>query len=147
MRTLAGVVAVGASLALVPSAQAGIDDTFGSTGTVFTSLSPLSDRYQNATRAPGGGTYNVGYTTVAGTDRAFVVTRVDANGELVDSFGDHGKAVVNVVTGPFAPGPGGAAAPTGVAEIARGVVVQADGKIVISGQAETPPTAGKPDSR
>jgi len=34
---------------------------------------------------PGGGTYNVGYTTAAGTDRAFVLTRVDAGGELVDS--------------------------------------------------------------
>ena len=146
MRRLAGALAVGATFAITPNAFAGFDDTFGINGTVFTSLSPLSDRYQNATRAPGGGTYNVGYTTVAGTDRAFVVTRVDANGELVDGFGDHGKAVVNVVTGPFAAPPSGTA-PTGTAEIARGIVVQADGKIVISGQAETPPAAGKPDSR
>src|SRR6185503_7155276 len=107
MRTLAGALAIGAMLALAPSAQAGLDDTFGINGTVFTSLSPLGDRYQNATRAPGGGTYNVGYTTVAGTDRAFVLTRVDANGELVDRFGDHGKAVANVVTGPFAAPPAG----------------------------------------
>ncbi|WP_084284832.1 hypothetical protein [Solirubrobacter soli] len=146
MRTLAGVVAVGALLALTPSAQAGFDDTFGINGTVFTSLSPLGDRYQNATRAPGGGTYNVGYTTAAGTDRAFVLTRVDANGELVTSFGDQGKAVVNVVTGPFAAPPAGNA-PTGAAEIARGVAVQADGKIVVAGQAETPTAAAKPDSR
>ncbi len=70
MRTLAGALAIGATLALVPSAQAGFDDTFGSNGTVFTSLSPLSDRYLNATRAPGGGTYNVGYTTVAAAPTA-----------------------------------------------------------------------------
>ena len=38
----------------------------GSTARSSTSLSPASDRYQGATRAPGGGTYNVGYTTVAG---------------------------------------------------------------------------------
>ncbi|MDA0167183.1 hypothetical protein OM076_43385 [Solirubrobacter ginsenosidimutans] len=146
MRKLAGALAVAGTFAIAPNAYAGLDDTFGINGTAFTSLSPLSDRYQNTTRAPGGGTYNVGYTTVAGTDRAFVVTRVDAGGELVDGFGDHGKAIVNVVTGPFAAPPSGTA-PTGTAEIARGIVVQADGKIVISGQAETPPAAGKPDSR
>jgi uncharacterized delta-60 repeat protein len=138
---------LGAALSSASGAQAaGFDDTFGSNGTVFTSVSPLSDRYLNATRAPGGGTYNVGYTTVAGTDRAFLLTRVDANGELVSSFGTGGVASVNVVTGPFAPPPAGTT-PTGAAEIARGVVVQSDGKIVVSGQAETPPSAGKPDSR
>jgi uncharacterized delta-60 repeat protein len=146
-RTLIGAIATGVLLASTAAAQAtGFDDTFGVNGTVFSSLSPLGDRYQNTTRAPGGGTYNVGYTTVAGTDRAMVLTRVDAGGELVPSFGNDGVALVNVVTGPYAAPPAGNT-PIGTGEIGRGVGVQPDGKIVISGQAETPPSAGKPDSR
>ncbi len=147
-RLLAGVVAVGAAIGGPTSAQAaGLDDTFGVDGILFTSLSAAaSDRYQGATRAPGGGTYNVGYTTVSGTDRAFALSRVDANGELVESFGTDGVATVNVVTGPFDAPPAGTA-PNGSAEIARGVVVQRDGKIVVAGQAETTPGRGKPDSR
>lgn len=145
---LLGVLTVGVGLAGAAAIQAagGPDDTYGAGGVALTPLSPSSDRYLGATRAPGGGTYNVGYTTVAGMDRAFVVTRVDEDGELVPGFGVGGVAVVNVVTGPFDPPPTGTA-PNGSAEIARGVVVQADGKIVISGQAETPPGLGALDSR
>ena len=75
-----------------------------------------------------------------------VLTRVDAGGELVGSFGSAGVVVVNVVTGPYAAPPAGNP-PTGTAEIARDVAVQSDGKIVIVGQGETPPSAGRPDSR
>lgn len=148
-RLVAGALAVGAGLSGAASAQAaGLDDTFGVDGTVFTPLAApgASDRYLATTRAPGGDTYNVGYTTVSGTDRAFALTRVDANGELVDGFGTGGLAVANVVTGPYAAPPAGTT-PTGAAETARGVAVQSDGKIVVVGQAETPPAAGKPDSR
>src|SRR5262245_5229786 len=92
---LAGALVLGAAA----SAQAaGFDDTFGLNGTAFTPLSPASDRYQNAVKGPGGSTYNVGYTTVSGTDRAMVLTKVDANGDLVGSFGTGGVAVANVVT-------------------------------------------------
>ncbi len=144
-KTVGGALMIGALLVAAPAAHAGIDDTFGISGTVFTPFSQLSDRYQSATRAPGGGTYNVGYTTVgAGPDRAFILSRVDAAGELVPSFDGDGVATVNVATGPFVAPP---AAPNGTAEIARGVAVQPDGKILVSGQAETPGTAGKPDNR
>jgi uncharacterized delta-60 repeat protein len=151
MRRISGVaggLAVGAALlAAGPAHGAGFDDTFGIGGTAFTPLSDgASDRYLAAARAPGGGTYNAGYVTVSGTDRAVVLTRVDAAGELVTSFGDDGVAVVNVVVGPYAAPPAGTA-PNGSAETARGVAVQPDGKIVVSAQAETPPSAGKPDSR
>jgi len=146
-RTAVAALAIGCSLAGAATATAaGLDDTFGLDGVVRNSVSGDSDRYLNATRAPGGGTYNVGYTTVSGTDRAFLLTRVDANGELVDSFGTNGVATVNVVTGPFSAPPTGTT-PNGSAEVARGVVVQPDGRIVVSGQAETPPAGGNPDSR
>ncbi|MGD9570440.1 MAG: hypothetical protein AB7V62_00970 [Thermoleophilia bacterium] len=144
---IAGALAVGIGLTGAASASgAGLDDTFGLDGVVVNPLSGDSDRYLNATRAPGGGTYNVGYTTASGTDRAFLLTKVDASGELDDDFGTNGVVTLNVVTGPFAAPPAGAT-PSGSAEVARGVVVQPDGKIVVAGQAETPPAAGKPDSR
>ena len=64
MGALFAALALGAAVPGTAQA-AGFDDTFGINGTIFTSLSPAaSDRYQTATRAPGGGTYNVGYTTV-----------------------------------------------------------------------------------
>ena len=142
------VAALALGVAVPGSAHAaGFDDTFGTNGTVFNSLSATaSDRYQGATRAPGGGTYNVGYTTVGGTDRAFVLTHVDSAGRIDRDFGVAGVAIANVVTGPFAAPPTGTA-PNGSAELARAVVVQDDGKIVVAGQAETPPAAGKLDSR
>ena len=145
-RALVAALALGAVLPGTAQA-AGFDDTFGINGTVFNSLSPASDRYQGVTRAPGGGTYNVGFTTVAGTDRGMVLTHVDSAGRLDRDFGVNGVALANAVTGPFQPPPGGGTAPNGSVENARGVVVQPDGKIVIVGQAETPPAAGKPDSR
>ena len=64
MRQLAGALAVAATFALAPNAYAGFYDTFGVNGTVFMSLSPLSDRYQNATRAPPG-SFSGGRSTIA----------------------------------------------------------------------------------
>ena len=64
-----------------------------------------------------------GRALAAGARRAGYVPLV------VDGFGDHGKAVLNVAAAPFAAPPAGTA-PTGAGEIARGVVVQTDGKIV-----------------
>ena len=130
----------------MPSAQAGFDDTFGINGTVFTSLSPLSDRYQNATRAPGGGTYNVGYTTVAAPTARSSSRASTPPASSSRASATRARRSPTSSPGPYAAPPAGTT-PTGTAEIARGVVVQADGKIVISGQAETPPAAGKPDSR
>lgn len=157
-RTLrAGGLALGVCLFAAPAASAaGLDSTFGSGGFALTPLSTgSSDRYQGTAPAPGGGTYNVGYATVSGTDRAFVLTKVDASGTLDEAFGLDGVATVNVSTGPFLPGPpppspAGApnqAGPNGSSEVARGVAVQPDGKIIVSGQAETVQDGSKPDAR
>jgi len=64
-----------------------------------------------------------------GTDQALAVTRYRADGSLDASFGTAGVASVNVATGGKA------------AELARGVVVQPGGKVVISGVAEHDPAA------
>lgn len=152
--SVAGALALSAALASPAQAGIGLDAAFGTGGTSLTSLSAAySDRYYATAPAPGGGTYNVGYTSVTATDRAFVLTRTLASGALDPSFGSGGVAVENVSPAPFpaAPdAPGGdypQAGPAGLGEIARGVVVQSDGKIVVSGQAETPAGSGKPDSR
>jgi uncharacterized delta-60 repeat protein len=112
----------------------------------------VSDRYFATTAAPGGGSYNVGYTTVGTDDRVFLLTRTGPTGALDPTFGTGGVATVNVSAAPFpaapnAPSGAAQAGPTGGAEVARGVVVQSDGRIVVSGQAETPAASGKPDSR
>jgi uncharacterized delta-60 repeat protein len=127
-----GVLALGLGLAAGTSAATGLDAGFGSAGGLV--MTPLAagtvDRYYGVTTAPDGGTYNVGVITTAERpgDQRFALTHVDASGKLDRSFGTDGVASINVYQG-------------GLAEIARGVVVQAHGankgKIVISGQAES----------
>jgi uncharacterized delta-60 repeat protein len=135
------------------NAQAlGLDDSFGLGGVALTSMSATTaDRFLGVARGPGGSTYAVGVvnpvTSPQTADTAMAVSKLDAHGNLDPSFGGDGIATVNVVTGPFAPAPGGAAAPTGGAEIARGIGVQSDGKVVIVGQAETPQVPAPADSR
>lgn len=146
---LVGALA-GAALA-VPSAAhaAGLDSAFGSGGFAPVPVSVgTADQFWSTAPAPGGGTYNVGYGTVGGTNRAFSVTRTDAAGKLDPSFGDGGIALVDVAPGPFV---GGVANPTtppsGEGEVARGVAVQPDGRIVVLGQAETAQAATRQDTR
>lgn len=148
----AGIAAFG--LAATGSAQAAqFDSAFGTNGSVVQDLvASASDRYFSNAPAPNGGSYNVGYTT-PGTpiatlnDRAFVLTRTTATGALDPTFGTAGKATLNVSPAPFAlpPAPATQTAPVGAVEVARGVAVQPDGKIVVSGEAET--LAGAADSR
>jgi uncharacterized delta-60 repeat protein len=155
MRRTSGVMlATALSLGVgASSAQAlGLDDSFGLGGVALTPVSATTaDRFLGVARGPGGSTYAVGFvnpvTDPQTADTAMAVTKLDAHGNLDPSFGGDGIATVNVVTGPFAPAPGGAAAPTGAAEIARGIGVQSDGKIVIVGQAETPQVPAPADSR
>jgi len=139
---LVSAAAAGIALTGAPTALAGgTDDTFGSGGIAFHALSTASDRYRAVTPGPFGGTYQAGYTTVSGDDRAFVVTRADASGDVVWS------TTTNVVTGPFAAAPAGQTTPTGLGEIATGIATQSDGKIVVVGTAETIQDGSKPDSR
>ena len=149
--------AAGALVALsatsAPAHATGLDAAFGTAGFNLTPLATgASDRYQGTIAAPGGGTYNVGYTTVAGNNRAFVLTKVTDAGKLDTGFGIDGVATLDVNPGPFIAGPNapsGAAqpGPNGSSEVARGVAVQSDGKIIVSGQAETLQDGSKPDSR
>jgi uncharacterized delta-60 repeat protein len=152
---IAAVLATGAAVWAAPTASAaGFDTSFGTNGVSVTPLNlDASDRYQASVAGPDGSTYSVGYTTLPGTtDRAFALTKVTKAGKLDPSFGVGGIATLNVVTGPFAAAPNapsGAAqsGPTGAGEIAQNVVVQSDGKIVVAGQAETPPSEVGPGKK
>jgi uncharacterized delta-60 repeat protein len=98
----------GMSLHVVPVSTTGHDHFFG------VAFDPQGNIYATGQVAPG---------TDAATDYASVVARFKPTGELDTSFGDHGFAVRNVATGTNG-------------ELFRGIVVQSDGKIVISGSVE-----------
>ena len=105
------------------------------------------DRFLGVTPAPtGGGVYAVGFANAGGSDQAMAVSKVTSTGAFDTSFSTDGIATVNVVAPPFATPPAGAT-PTGNGEIARGIGVQSDGKVVIAGQAETATSPAPFDSR
>lgn len=89
---------------------------------------PLSateaDRFFAVTSTAGNQYYAAGFTTL-GDDSHMAVARIGPSGGLDPSFGANGIASINVAVG------------TGKkAELARSIVVQSDGKIVIAGPIE-----------
>ena len=155
-RLLVGALTFGAALSSAGTAQAALDVTYGLGGVALTPLSAATgDRFLGSTPGSGGTTFAVGFTTpVLGTpgDQAFALAKLRSDGSLDQEFGTNGVAAVNVRPGPFAQPPANAdgtfpATPTGTQEVARGVLVQSDGKIVITGQAETPASPTPFDSR
>lgn len=142
-RLLAGALTVGASLTGAATAQAGFDPTYGVGGISIVGLSASGDRLLGSTAGPGGTTYAVGFTTAGSADQSFVLVKLRSDGSRDAEFGTNGVASINLRAAPFAQPPANAdgtfpATPTGNQEVARGVNVQSDGKIVITGQAETP---------
>jgi uncharacterized delta-60 repeat protein len=84
------------------------------------------DRFCGVAFAPDDSFYavgNVAVSTDSAADFAFVVARFQADGTLDPAFGAGGFAVKNVAVGTSG-------------ELARGVVVQASGKVVVSGTVE-----------
>jgi len=95
-------------------------------------LTPLSagehDRLLAATFDSQNRLYGAGFVA-SGADQMMAVARFLPNGQLDASFGNGGVATVNVAQGGKA------------VELARGVVVQSTGKVVISGTVEHDPAA------
>ena len=106
-----------------PDAGPGITDNV-----VFAQISPTGhDRFYGVTHDSAGNIYAVGQTSsaiAAGSDSSFVLAKFSAAGVLDTTFGASGYAIKNIVEGGLD------------VETARGVVIQADGKIVVAGQAE-----------
>lgn len=87
-----------------------------------------ADRFHNVIATAGERYYAAGFVTL-NEDRHMAVARLTQTGGLDPSFGQNGIATVNVAVGGK------------TAELARGVVVQSGGKIVIAGPVEHDPTA------
>ncbi|MGE3154448.1 MAG: hypothetical protein AB7G48_18035 [Nitrospiraceae bacterium] len=90
---------------------------------------PLSatgaDRFLGVTTAPDGSVLAVGIRTILGTtDTEIAVAKFDSQGNLDPTFGVQGIASVNATVG------------GNTSEQARGIVVQSDGKVVVSGVAQ-----------
>lgn len=95
-----------------------------------------TDRLLTVVGTTDGRYYATGFDTVNG-DARMVLVRFTASGNLDPSFGQNGIARVNVAAGGT------------TAELARGLAVQSDGKIVIAGPIEhdvTAPTATARDT-
>ncbi|MFO0609407.1 MAG: hypothetical protein U0324_39955 [Polyangiales bacterium] len=92
-------------------------------------LSPMGhDRFYGVTYDSRGNIYAVGPvadSTAATADQRSVVARFTPDGQLDTSFGQMGVASVNMVVG-------------ATGEVARGVVVQPSGKVVIAGTVDVP---------
>jgi uncharacterized delta-60 repeat protein len=153
-KLLAGALTFGATLPAAGSAQAGFDPTYGVGGIAMVPLSATSgDRFLGSTPGPGGTTFAVGFTTSPGSpDQSFALAKLRSDGSRDLEFGVDGVASINLRAAPFAQPPANPdgtfpATPTGTQEIARGVVLQSDGKIVVTGQAETPASPASFDSR
>ncbi|HEY5878599.1 MAG TPA: hypothetical protein VIU11_06805 [Nakamurella sp.] len=122
-----GTTAAAASPAASGSADSGVEP-FGAGGSLTTPISPTDhDRYISVVEGADGLVYASGFTSI-GEDHAFAVTRF-ADGAIDPTFGTGGTAVVNVAEG------------GGGAEVARGLVVQSDGKVLVAGPVEKDPAA------
>ena len=106
-------------------ASGDLDPAFGSGGTVQTDISGAGgeDQAGGVAVQPDGKIVVAGWSCLANCDFA-VVRYLDSNGALDSSFGHGG-----VVTTDFASGSG---------DLARPVLIQADGKIVAGGQSDAP---------
>jgi uncharacterized delta-60 repeat protein len=134
-------VSAGVAAGLVPTVGAGpatageratpplaLDAGFGTAGVASVPQSAAeADRFLGVA-IDGGHFYAAGFTTTGG-DQAMSVTKLDARGRPDPSFGTNGTASVNVAVGGK------------TVELARGVVVQPDGKVVIGGPVEHDPKA------
>jgi uncharacterized delta-60 repeat protein len=113
----------------------GLDQRFGYAGIASTPLSSVTaDRFLAVTVGEDGQTYAAGFVTLGtdqaiATDQVMAVARIAPDGSLDQSFDGDGIGIVNV------------AVDGKTAEIARGLVVQSTGKVVVGGQMEHDPTA------
>ena len=125
----AGSTSVPPTTAAAAGKALALDTTYGTAGIAKLPLNAATnDRFMATAVAPDGKVYGAGFVT-SGGDQAMAVARMDATGKLDTTFGTGGIASANVATG------------GGTAELARAIVIQSSGKIVISGPAEHDPTA------
>lgn len=98
------------------NSDSSLDTTFGNGGTVITVIGSINDRGNAAILQPDGKIIVLGDFDAGGHDEIFL-TRYNSNGSLDSSFGSGGKAITQI----------------GSAAGARDMVLQPDGKIVVTG--------------
>ena len=102
-------------------AQGDLDGTFGLGGKVITAFGSSHDAAYAVVVQPDGKTIVAG-ETVEGSNRFFALVRYNRDGSLDNSFDGDGKVTTLI--------------PFGSKNIARAIVVQTDGKIVVAGTTE-----------
>jgi uncharacterized delta-60 repeat protein len=118
------------SAAADPSKPLSLDSGFGTSGIATVPLNANThDRFMAVAQGSDGKTYAAGFIITGEGDQNLAVARLTEKGALDTSFGTNGIASVNV----------GVNGKTG--EIARAVLVQSDGKVVIAGPFERDVTA------
>ena len=101
----------------VPSAGA-LDQTFGADGTLAMPIGVGNDVGQTVAVAKDG-KFVVGATTVNAGNSDFALIRYFADGSLDSSFGNDGKVITDITAN----------------DTTRSIAIQADGKIVLVGNA------------
>lgn len=135
-RPLARAVGVIAGVGLLaPTAILGAPSALAAAGdpvTINHGAAGVADAYNGVVSAPEGGTYNVGYQVVDGTNRAVLVTKSKPDGTLDTSFGTDGRAVIDLVSSfheAITTNPG-------AKETAKGVAVDRLGRLLVVGEVE-----------
>ena len=135
-RPLARAVGIIAGVGLLaPTAILGAPSAFAAAGDpviIDHGAAEVADAYNGVVAAPDGGTYNVGYQVVDGTNRAVLVTKSNADGSLDTNFGVSGRAVIDLVSSfheTITTNPG-------AKETAKGIAVDKLGRLLIVGEVE-----------
>jgi uncharacterized delta-60 repeat protein len=120
----AATSAAATTAASTTASKVALDTSFGTNGIASVPMSANeNDRFMAVTYGPDGAIYAAGFVAQSG-DHAMALAKFSANGAPDKSFGKDGVAAVNVAAGGK------------TAELARAVVVQPSGKIVIAGPIE-----------
>ncbi|MFB3739080.1 MAG: hypothetical protein ACE14W_08980 [Candidatus Velamenicoccus archaeovorus] len=98
-------------------AAGGLDPSFGGDGRVTTNLTAGFDAARAVAIQPDGAIVAAG--SAGGSNGRFAVVRYDPDGTLDAAFGNRGRVTTDL---------------TGGADLARGVAVQSDGRILVAGQ-------------
>lgn len=135
-RPLTRAVGVLAGLGLLaPTAISGAPAAFGAAGDPVVhnhGAADVADAYNGLIQAPDGGTYNVGYQVVDGTNRAVLITKSNPDGSLDAGFGTGGRAVIDLVSSFHA----AVTTNPGARETAKGVAIDRLGRLLVVGEVE-----------
>ena len=106
------------------AAAAALDTSFGTNGIANVALSTTEhDRFMATAIAQDGSIFATGFVSLGG-DQAMALAKFQPTGARDNSFGENGVAIVNVAAGGR------------TAELARGLAIFPNGKIVIAGPIE-----------